>query len=67
MIPCRCYFQAKVTAVETEEQKREQLLERNRAAAIRSRARKRVQVEKTQEQNKKLATINKALVKVLIQ
>ena len=56
-----------MTAVETEEQKREQLLERNRAAAIRSRARKRVQVEKTQEQNKKLATINKALVKVLIQ
>ena len=61
------FEQRKDSELESEDLKREQLLERNRAAAIRSRARKRIQVQNVQEQNTKLIALNKALIQVPIQ
>ena len=58
------FIQRKDSELESEDLKREQLLERNRAAAIRSRARKRLQAQSVQEQNTKLVALNNALIQV---
>ena len=47
--------------------RRQELLERNRAAASRSRARKKQMVQNVQEQNTKLVAANKALVQVKLE
>ena len=47
-----------------DDSRRQELLERNRAAASRSRARKKQMVQNVREQNTKLAATNKALVQV---
>jgi len=46
------------------DERRQDLLERNRAAACRSRAKKKNQMKNFQEQNSKLVAANKALVRV---
>jgi hypothetical protein len=47
-----------------QDDRRQELLERNRAAACRSRQRRKVQVQTIQDQNAKLLAANKSLAQV---
>jgi hypothetical protein len=60
----RAFFQRKDSGGNDSDDRKREMLERNRAAASRSRMRKKDQIKNVQELNSKLVASNKALIQV---